>query len=288
MDPSVSLTLRDAHHSQHAFSHAPAALRIFRFAADSATRVLEITHVSEFLRECAVEFGSADATVPAAMRNEYAARRYFWLRDIVECNAARCPWLAEKLLAGRSAAPIPAAALAPDVTRHDVNWGAEGARRDRKLIRLTHGGFGLLRGDPGTWRCVQGAVCVTSGRHHFQVSITNPGNGLVMVGFVDDKVADGDYVGRAGSLSAGAMYYMAGSFHFGTGPAASKVRAPANRQCCAIGCLLDLAATPAHMTVFVDGTPLAVQCEYDFPKDGRAWFPSVCVSPEAVLHSCAM
>jgi hypothetical protein len=34
-------------------------------------------------------------------------------------------------------------------------------------------------------------------------------------------------------------------------------------------------ATPARMTVFVDGEPLAVQCPYDFPKDGRAWFPSV-------------
>jgi hypothetical protein len=43
------------------------------------------------------------------------------------------------------------------------------------------------------------------------------------------------------------------------------------------------------MTVFVDGEPLAVQCEYDFPKDGRAWFPSValCYGGEA-LHSCAM
>jgi hypothetical protein len=49
------------------------------------------------------------------------------------------------------------------------------------------------------------------------------------------------------------------------------------------------------MTVFVDGAPLAVQCEYDFPKDGRAWFPSVglrdtggFMSVRAALHSCAM
>jgi hypothetical protein len=48
-------------------------------------------------------------------------------------------------------------------------------------------------------------------------------------------------------------------------------------------------ATPARMTVFVDGEPLAVQCEYDFPKDGRAWFPSVALSEaENTLHSCAM
>jgi hypothetical protein len=129
-------------HRLHAFSHAPAALRIFRFAADSAPRVLEITHVSKFLRECAVEFGSADATLPGALRCDFASGRFFKLREIVERNAARCPWLAEKLLALGRGAPIPAAALAPDVTRLDVNWGAEDARRDNSL-RLTHGGFGL-------------------------------------------------------------------------------------------------------------------------------------------------
>jgi len=43
------------------------------------------------------------------------------------------------------------------------------------------------------------------------------------------------------------------------------------------------------MTVFVDGEPLSVQCEYDFPKDGRAWFPSVCLYEiSSALHSCAM
>jgi hypothetical protein len=127
---------------QRAFSHAPAALRIFRFAADSAPRLLELAHVSAFLRECAVEFGSADATLPGALRCEYAAGRFFELRTAVLRNAARCPWLAEKLLACRSGAPMPAAALARDVMRHDVNWGAEGARRNADL-QLTHGGFGL-------------------------------------------------------------------------------------------------------------------------------------------------
>ncbi len=38
---------------------------------------------------------------------------------------------------------------------------------------------------------------------------------------------------------------------------------------------MDLAATPARMTVFVDGEPLEEQCDYDFPKDGREWAPSV-------------
>jgi hypothetical protein len=43
------------------------------------------------------------------------------------------------------------------------------------------------------------------------------------------------------------------------------------------------------MTVFVDGEPLAVQCEYDFPSDGRAWFPSVALFCAATaLHSCAI
>ncbi len=63
---------------------------------------------------------------------------------------------------------------------------------------------------------------------------------------------------------------------------------PKSMHPCVVGCVLDLDATPARMTVFVDGEPLAVQCEYDFPKDGRAWFPSVSLSiPDSALHSCA-
>jgi hypothetical protein len=118
---------------RHALEYAPAALRIFRFAANSAPRVLELAHVCAFLRECAVEFGSADAALPGALRCEFAAKRFFRLRDVVERYAALCPWLAAKVLACRSGAPMPAAALAPDVTRHDVNWGAEGARRHEWL-----------------------------------------------------------------------------------------------------------------------------------------------------------
>jgi hypothetical protein len=52
---------------------------------------------------------------------------------------------------------------------------------------------------------------------------------------------------------------------------------------------LDLDTTPSGMTVFVDGEPLAAQCPYDFPKDGRAWYPSVCVFfADTELHSCAL
>jgi hypothetical protein len=49
-------------------------------------------------------------------------------------------------------------------------------------------------------------------------------------------------------------------------------------------------ATPARMTVFIDGEPLAVQCEYDFPKDGRAWYPSVGLfhGAHTAVFSCAM
>ncbi len=59
-----------------------------------------------------------------------------------------------------------------------------------------------------------------------------------------------------------------------------------------MGCLLNLDSTPARMTVFVNGEPLAVQCDYDFPTDGRAWFPSASVwvysANDTYLHSCAI
>jgi hypothetical protein len=273
----------------HAFNHAPAALRIFRFAADSAPRVLEIAHVSAFLRECAVEFGSADAALPGAMRNEAAARgRYATLRDVVERNAARCPWLVEKLVACRSAAPVPAAALARDVTRHDVNWGAEGARRHKEL-QPTHGGFGLAARSAGGW-WAQGPNGATSGKHFFQVSVTSQGGYDFKVGFVDAKISTAgfDAVSWRDSSASGATFYARGHYSFGPSANAHMSSAPpAILRPCAVGCMLDMDATPARMTVFVDGDPLEVQCRYDFPKDGRAWFPSVALySPDTTLLSC--
>ncbi len=43
------------------------------------------------------------------------------------------------------------------------------------------------------------------------------------------------------------------------------------------------------MTVFVDGEALWAECKYDFPKDGRAWYPGVALAwDNSALHSCAM
>jgi hypothetical protein len=196
----------------HAFTHAPAALRIFRFAADTAPRVLELTRVSAFLRECAVEFGSADAALPGAMRNEYADGRYFWLRDAAERNAALCPWLAAKLLACRSGAPVPAEALAPDVTRHDVNWGAEGAHCHAEL-QLTRGGVTLARWQTGAWCWAQGAVGVTSSKHYFQMCVTALADASAMMGFADDKISlteNDSGPGRAGTRASGAVLVTTG------------------------------------------------------------------------------
>jgi hypothetical protein len=277
----------------HAFNHAPAALRIFRFAADSAPRVLELAHVSAFLRECAVEFGSADAALPVALRIEYASGRFFKLRLFAKCFEARCLWLVAKVLACRSVAPVPAAALAPDVTRHDVDWGAEGVRY-RAGTNCTRSSFALSCKYNFADSWAQGAVGVSSGKHFFQVCVTDC-YGRVRIGWADDKLAlaaenDWVWVGRSGTLSAGAAYDTRGCYFFGTGPLAadSYSIAPDNVRQCVIGALLDLDATPARMTVFVDGEPLAVQCEYAFPKDERAWFPSVYLDGSNLLHSCAM
>jgi uncharacterized protein (DUF2461 family) len=280
---------------QHAFNHVRAALRIYRFAADTAPRVLEIAHVSAFLRECAVEFGSADATLPGAIRNEYANWRYFTLRAVVERRVMRCPWLADKLLTCRNGAPIPAAALALDVTRHDVNWGAEGARLSEQLTP-THGGFVLnlrpYNQDASNCYWAQGPVGVTTGSHYFQLSVTAPRSINVMVGWVDDKLCVSamrrDNVGKPGTLSSGAVYFTVGSFYFGTSPLAahSVCGAPVSARPSVFGCLLDLDATPARMTVFVNGEPLTVQCPYSFPKD-RAFFPTVALfDVSTALHSC--
>jgi hypothetical protein len=213
---------------------------------------------------------------------------------------------------GRWCAPVPA--IAAQVTRHDVNWGAEGARR-HAYLQLTHDGSGLRwqrsetavlgAGAGGNrwanreWYSAQGPVGVTSGRHYFQMRITVPGR--IFVGWVDNKLSVvpsddhwvmNDRVGMSGTHSSGAAYWLEldyGGFWFGTAHIVGRGDAPANKRPCVVGCLLDLDATPARMTVFVDGEPLAVQCPYDFPTDGRAWFPTVSLGDQrTALHSCAM
>jgi hypothetical protein len=263
--------------AQHAFNHAPAALRIFRFAADSAPRVLEIAHVSAFLRECAVEFGSADATLPGAVRNAFAAGHFFRLRSVVERNAARCPWLAAKLLACRSGAPIPVAALAPDVTRHDVNWGAARARR-HDALQLTHGGYGLkVPRQNAAWVWAQGAVGVTRGKHWFSVTVTKSVHGDINLGFVDRALRTDDDENGPGSDdsgASGAVFAPGGRFCCGTQPLAHiEYTEVAPIACpCAVGVLLDLDL--GAMTVFVNGELLEEQCAYEFPTD-REWAPTV-------------
>jgi hypothetical protein len=299
---------------QHALDFSQAAMRIFRFAADSAPRVLQIAHVSALLRECAVDLGSADATLPGALRNDYAAKRFFKVRAVVQRNEARCWWLAAKILSCRSGVPVPAAALAPDVTRHDVNWGARGARR-HPVMQPTHGGFGLTRYTTNRPLWAQGPVGVTTGKHYFQVCIVASVRGTVsydapLVGWVDGKISvtTEDWVSEHDTRCSGATCdARCGDFQVGTarprGRQAGAAAGPADdtsdsdflplnqrlRLPFAVGCLLDLDATPARMTVFVDGQPAAKQCKYAFPKDGRAWFPSVSMRNEdQALFSCAI
>ncbi len=140
---------------------------------------------------------------------------------------------------------------------------------------------------------------MTSGKHFFQVSFAwRTLGGTVSVGWVDDKitVAEHDLPGLASTQCSGVVYLPSGLFWFGTAPLAdnssaesSGVSATPNARQVAIGCLLNLDATPARVTVFVDGEPLAQQCPYDFPKDGRAWFPTAALYGAGMaLHSCAI
>jgi hypothetical protein len=105
-------------------------------------------------------------------------------------------------------------------------------------------------------------------------------------------VASNDNVGWPGAHCTGAVYHAYQGFRFGTAPLTAPAftpSAPPVNRLCVFGFLLDVDATPARMTVFVDGEPLPVQCEYDFPKDGRVWFPSVALSEaNTEMHSCAI
>jgi hypothetical protein len=84
--------------------------------------------------------------------------------------------------AASRATKLPAAALAPDVTRHDVNWGAEGARRHKKLVVSGDGAALTVMKRAVVW--AQGAVGVTRGKHWFSVTVTRSGD-WIKVGWVD-------------------------------------------------------------------------------------------------------
>jgi hypothetical protein len=258
--------------NMHAFNHAPAAMRIFRFAADSLPRVLELAHVTPFLRECATEFGSADTTLPDVLRREYVAGRYFKLRSHVEHNMVQCPWLAAKILACRNASPMPAVALMPDVTRHDVNWRAEGVHHHESIV--SEDGTQLtLTEDFSTPVWAQAAVGVTSGKHWFSVTATKIG--WITIGWTErglrtDCLHYGPelmwYETKNGRISPSNRMFIDGILD-----SPCEIWRQEN-PLFTIGCLLDLDA--GIMTVFADDMLFDNQPCYEFRAD-REWFPTV-------------
>lgn len=262
----------------HAFNHAPVALRIFRFAADTVPRVLEIAHVSVFLRECAVEFGSADAALHALSRNGDIHKSYFKLYNFLYLNRARCDWLIQKVLACR-AAPIPTAALEPNVTRHDVDWRAEEAHRDTCLSGRPDG-LARYGGTDACW--AQGPTGVTSGKHWFSVTVNIDPNesNYFKIGWVDDalQINNNTELGPGSYLSgaSGATFRPRIKVEVGPAPLLEMkyVYFYGTTLPCSLGCLLDLDV--GIMTVFADGKPLAEQFDYKFLTD-RKWFPTVCM-----------
>jgi hypothetical protein len=182
--------------------------------------------------------------------------------------------------AASRATVLPEAALAPDVTRHDVNWGAKGARRHKDLAVSRDGSALTLMRTPTSWVWAQSAVGVMSGKHWFSVTVTQSPDGFLQVGMVDRKLRVSDDSdtgpGDCNSRASGATFMPRGLLSFGTAPIADsklwyifvrKVKCPCN-----VGCLLD--ADAGAMTVFVNGKPLKQQCEYTFPT-AREWYPSV-------------
>jgi hypothetical protein len=193
---------------------------------------------------------------------------------------------------------LPAAALAPDVTRHDVNWGAEGAPRHKDLV-VSRDGSALTHSskDGSRWSAwAQGAVGVTRGKHYFSVTVIRSETSFsATVGWLDRlRVGDVCEVGPAGrssefgprdspvvpgcslSPASGATIAPCGLFYFSATQRHYRVKMRAAKRPCTIGCLLD--ADAGVMTAFVNGKPLAQQCECRFPTDGRAWYPSVGLS----------
>jgi hypothetical protein len=153
---------------------------------------------------------------------------------------------------------VPAAALAPDVTRHDVNWGAEGARRHSYVAVSGDGSALTLTSNLLGFAWAQGPVGATSGKHWFSVSVTQSNNCFLRVGWVD----------RALSFADTSREYGPGN---GDTSAAGGVFA--TKSPCTVGCLLDVDG--GAMTVYLDGERVEQQRTDKFPQDGRAWYPSV-------------
>jgi hypothetical protein len=177
---------------------------------------------------------------------------------------------------------LPEAALAPDVTRHDVNWGAQGARLNKRVVVSGNGSvLTLSHWMTSSYAWAQGATGVTRGKHFFSVDVTQSGD-WIKVGWVDRALGtlgdsdDGPGLKSPKMRSSGATLSLRGGFYFGTAPLSGHqhtMNAPGVKCPCTIGLLLDLDA--GAMTAFVNGTQMKEQCPYTFPTDGRAWFPTV-------------
>jgi hypothetical protein len=252
-----------AAHPLHALNVAQAALRICRFAADSVERVVDLAHLTEAIRECVLEFGIVDATLPAAMRatrrcggrNALADRYAGWT------DAARDAfWLASRVVALRLGAPMPDRVLQSGVAIHDVQWCDRDARRC-SLLAPTHDGFGVTQTDVNHGRSwAQGAVGVSSGAHWFSVALNilaGPG-ASVAIGWVDARLissqgdrGDPDHcTGGAFSTTQERPLWTIASVRFekvqlGTPQSVARWQRT-------VSVLLDCNETPARLRLFVD------------------------------------
>ncbi len=101
-------------------------------------------------------------------------------------------------------------------------------------------------------------------------------------------------VGSASSFSvglrwvvAGCTYLMSGSVLVFAREGVSELAAPRSLRSCAIGCLMDLDATPARMMFFVNVDPIGGTLPFERAPD-QPLVPSVCMLHHESMHSNAV
>lgn len=234
-------------------------IRILAFAADSIERLLELAHVNKLLYQCTLN--KTDYIIPKLLRNEYVSGRYFRLIDCVIHNSERCEWLVLKMMACRSAAPVPEEALAKDVMRHDVNWS--GSDYYSRGVSVAHQGYALRLENRRENAWARGMISVRNGRHWFAVQI-HINSGCFWIGWTNSRVNTPHT--RSVTFDMNSMRFHLNLPTFPLLPKRSTTQTT-------VGCLLDTYA--GTMIVFYNGQYSKLSgC--DFLADSE-WYPTVCL-----------
>ncbi len=257
----------------HPFNDVRAVVRIFRFAVNTLSRLLEVSRINGIMHRCAERNGRL--VMPGLLSNEYAKGCYFNLYNNLQKLVKSCPWLVLQVFECRCVPGIPARVLQENAMIHDVKWAEDQVFYQNGLSLINNMSLLMFNG-PGRNAWAQGTIGVSKGKHFFYVNVRAK-NRFFQIGWLDYKLQfnNGKYFQDNNFSQAKGAVFHTGFLCFHDAPFLLPdypILHPGVYQG-TVGCLLDL--ENSTMTVIYDGARVELRGK-TFQTE-HTWYPVICL-----------